>query len=144
MPIRFEVSQVIDRPLGKVFYFIVHEHVRNHPRWDPDIELEQLSEGPIGLGTMIRRRNVRSGTPVEGTMQVVEYEEKRAIATVIHDGPVEMLGRISFEELGENQTRVTTSVDFPGMDEGQIDRNFMLSRLERSNQNRKKLIESEM
>ena len=66
MPVRFEVSQVIDRPLEKVFHFIVHEHVHNHPRWDPDIELEQLSEGPIGLGTQIRRRNSRSGTPVEG------------------------------------------------------------------------------
>ncbi len=143
MPVQFEVSQVIDRPLEKVFHFIVHEHVRNHPRWDPDIELEQISEGPIGMGTLIRRRNSRSGTRVEGSMQVVEYEENRAFATLIHDGPVEMLGRISFEELGENQTRVTTSVDLPGVDEAQIDRNFMLSRMDRSQQNRKQLIESE-
>ncbi|OGO29568.1 MAG: hypothetical protein A2Z16_07020 [Chloroflexi bacterium RBG_16_54_18] len=144
MPVHIEVSQVIGRPLEKVFHFIVHEHVRNHPRWDPDIELEQLSEGPIGMGTLIRRTNVRSGTPVEGSMQVVEFEEKQAFATLIHDGPVEMLGRISFEELGDNQTRVTTSVDFPGLDETKIDRNFMLSRLERSQQNRKQLIESEL
>jgi hypothetical protein len=144
MPVRFEVSQVIDRPLEKVFHFIAHEHVRNHPRWDPDIELEQLSEGPIGLGTMIRRTNIRSGTPVEGSMQVVEFEENRAFATLIHDGPVEMLGRISFEELGESQTRVTTTIDIPAMDEAQIDRNFMLSRLDRSQQNRKQLIEAEL
>jgi hypothetical protein len=26
---------------------------------------------PIGVGTIIRRRNKRSGTPVEGTMEVV-------------------------------------------------------------------------
>ena len=87
---------------------------------------------------------VQGDTPVEGTMQVVEFEENRAIATLIHDGPVEMLGRISFEELGENQTRVTTVVDLPGMDEAQIDRNFMLSRMDRSQLNRKQLIESEL
>ena len=73
---------------------------------------------------------------------MVEFEENRAFATVIHDSPVEMGGRILFEELGEGQTKVTTTVDFPGMDDAKIDRNFLISRLERSQQNRKHLIES--
>lgn len=34
MPIRVEISQVIDRPLEKVFHFVAREHVRNHPRRD--------------------------------------------------------------------------------------------------------------
>ena len=83
MPVQFEVSQVIDRPVEVVFDFIARQHVRNHPRWDPDIDLEPMSEGPIGVGTMIRRRNRRSGTPVEGTMEVVEFEPGRAFATIV-------------------------------------------------------------
>jgi hypothetical protein len=71
MSVQLQVSQLIDRPVDKVFHFFAHEHVRNHPRWDPDIELEQISDGPIGVGTMIRRRNTHSGTPVEGTMEEV-------------------------------------------------------------------------
>lgn len=143
MSVRLQVSQVIDRPVAKVFHFLAREHVRNHPRWDPDIELEQVSEGPIGVGTVIRRRNSRSGTPVEGTMEVVEFEPNRVFGTVIHDGPVEMRGRTTFEPEGEDQTTITIIVDLPGMNES-MDKSFLTSRMERSVQNMKRLIESEV
>jgi uncharacterized membrane protein len=143
MPVQFEVSQVIDRPVEQVFDFVARRHVQNHPRWDPDIELEQISEGSIGVGTMIRRRNKRSGTPVDGTMEVTEFEPDRAFATLIHDGPVEIRGRMTFEPVGEAQTRLTIFFEMPGMDESKVDRAFMMSRLERSEQIRKELIESE-
>lgn len=143
MPLRLQTSQVIDRPVEKVFDFYARQHVRNHPRWDPDIELKQISDGPIGVGSVIHRRNSRSGTPVEGTMEVVEFEPNQAFGMVIHDGPVEMRGRATFEAVGENQTRITTTVEFPGMDES-MDTSFMMSRLERSDQNRKQLMESEI
>ena len=84
MSVQFQASQVIDRPVAKVFHFYAHEHVRNHPRWDPDMQLEQVSDGPIGVGTIIRRRNTHFGTPVEGTMEVVEFEPDRAFGVVIH------------------------------------------------------------
>jgi len=41
---KVEVSQVIDRPISTVFCFYAHDHVRNHPRWDPMMELEQISD----------------------------------------------------------------------------------------------------
>ena len=143
MSVRLQVSQVIDRSVAKVFHFLAREHVPNHPRWDPDIELEQVSEGTIGVGTVIRRRNSRSGTPVEGTMEVVEFEPNRVFGTVIHDGPVEMRGRTTFEPEGEDQTTITIIVDLPGMNES-MDKSFLTSRMERSVQNMKRLIESEV
>jgi polyketide cyclase/dehydrase/lipid transport protein len=143
MSVRVQVSQVIDRPLVEVFHFIAHDHVRNHPRWDPDMELEQISGGPTGVGTVIRRRNSRSGTPVEGTMEVVEFEPNRAFGTVIHDGPVEMRGRTLFEAVSDNQTKITTIVELPGMNEN-MDTSFLVSRMERSGQNMKQLMESDV
>ena len=142
MPAQFRFSQVIDRPVTKVFHFVAEQHVRNHPRWDPDIELWLESDSPIGVGTIIHRRNSRSGTPVEGTMEVVEFEPNRAFGTVIHDGPAEMRGRITFEAVSEYQTTVTTVFDIPGMDES-VDKSFITSRMERSGRNMKQLIESE-
>ena len=142
MALQVEVSEVIDRPLAKVFHFYADEHVRNHPRWDPDMQLEQISKGPIGVGTMIRRINSRSGTLVEGTMQVTEFEPNRAMGAVIHDGPMEMRSRVTFEAVGDRQTKITTFVDMPGMDESMKD--FLISRLERSSRNRKQLMESEI
>ena len=143
MSAHFQHSQVIDRPVADVFHFFADEHVRNHPRWDPDIQLEQISAGPFGIGTMIRRRNSRSGTPVDGTMEVVEYEPNKAIGMVIHDGSVEMYGRTTFESVSENQTSLTTFIEIPSMDES-MDKSFLLSRLERSGQIRKQLIEAEI
>jgi hypothetical protein len=83
-----EVDAFIDRPPADVFRFVATDHVRNHPRWDPVMELEQVTDGPIGVGTTIRRRHTHSGVPIEGTMEVVEYEPDRAFGTVIHDGPL--------------------------------------------------------
>lgn len=143
MALQLRASQVIDRPVDKVFNFYAVEHVRNHPRWDPDIELWLDSDGPIGAGTIIRRRNSRSGKPVEGTMEVVKFESNRKIEMIIHDGPVEMRGITTFEAISDNQTKITTLVDLPGMDES-MDKSFLNSRLERSGQNMKQLMESEI
>ena len=143
MSARFQHSQVIDRPVADVFHFYAHEHVRNHPRWDSDIKLAQITAGPIGVGTIIHRVNSRSGTPVEGTMEVVEYEPDKVISMVIHDGPVEMYGRTTFESVSDNQTSLTIFIEIPSMDDS-MDKSFLLSRLERSGQIRKQLIEAEI
>ena len=143
MAVQLTVSQVIDRPLAKVFHFYAAEHIRNHPRWDPDIELWPTSEDPIGVGTVIHRRNSRSGTPVEGTMEVVEFEPDRVLGMVIHDGPAEVRGQATFEALSDDRTLITTTIDIPGMDET-MDKSFLISRLERSGRNMKHLMESEV
>lgn len=108
-----EFHQIIDRPPADVFRFIVVDHVRNHPRWDPLMELEQLTDGPIGVGTVIRRRHTHYGDPIEGTMEVVEYEPDRAFGMVIRDGPVEMRSRMVFEPEGEGGTRLRGTLDIP-------------------------------
>ena len=143
MTVQLQTSLVIDKPVEAVFRFYALGHVRNHPRWDPDIQLEQISEGPMGVGALIRRRNSRSGTLVEGSMEVVVFEPNRTFGLIIHDGPIEMLGRATFEPVNDHQTRFTTMVEIPGMDES-MDKSFLQGRLEHSGQNIKKLIESEM
>jgi polyketide cyclase/dehydrase/lipid transport protein len=140
MAVRIEVSEEIDRPVPVVFKFYADDHVRNHPRWDPDIELWRTSDEPIGVGTIIQRRNSRSGTPVEGTMEVVEYEPNRAIGMVIREGGMEIYGRATFEEAGEGRTRLTTRADMP-IDESMKDR--MSGLVRGAYQKIKELIEAE-
>ncbi|MEJ2287877.1 MAG: MMPL family transporter [Deinococcales bacterium] len=96
----------------------------------------------IGVGTIIRRRNSRSGTPVEGTMEVTEYEHNRKFTTVIHDGPTKMIGGLVLEPVKEDQTKVTTVIDLPDMDES-MDTSFLMKRLKEVAQIREKLIEAE-
>jgi Polyketide cyclase / dehydrase and lipid transport len=111
--VRIEVSEEIERPVPVVFKFFAEDHVRNHPRWDPYIELWLDSEVPIGAGTVIQRRNTRSGTPVEGTMEVVEWEPNRSMGMVTRDGPMEIHGRATFEEMCESRTRLTLAAEMP-------------------------------
>ncbi len=143
MALKVQVTELINRPVAEVFHFYAHDHVRNHPRWDPEMELEQISAGPIGVGTVIRRRNSHSGSPVEGTMVVVTFEPNRALGVIIHDGPVETLGWITSEAVAPDQTIVTIIAEFPGMDES-TDATMLTSMIGRTAKNMKLLIESEI
>ena len=139
---KLQLSQVIDRPVADVFRFFAIEHIRNHPRWDPFMQLEEVTEGPIGVGTIIKRINSRSGSPVEGTMEIVEFEPNRSMGTITHDGPFETRGRALFEAAGENRTRLTFDLEFPGLDES-ADTSMIVRSIQGSLNNIKQLIESE-
>lgn len=140
MSVKIQVSETIDRPVANVFHFFADEHVRNHPRWDPFMRLEQVSDGPISVGTIIKRINSRSGTPVEGTMEVVEFEPNRAIGMIVHDGLVEMRGRTTFEVVSDDQATLTISVEIPDMDESM--ESMMTSGIQKSIHNIRQLVES--
>jgi uncharacterized protein YndB with AHSA1/START domain len=114
---KLEMAQVIDRSVAEVFRFIATDHVRNHPQWDPKMKLEQLTDGPMGVGTVIRRSHTHTGAPTEGTMEVVEFEPDRSIGFIIRDGQVEMHSRVTFAAEGPDRTRVAALLDIPSMSE---------------------------
>lgn len=140
--VKVEASVVIERPVKAVFRFYADEHVRNHPRWDPDIELERTSLGPIGVGTVILRRNSHSGVPVEGTMTITEFEPERTMSGVIREGPVETRGGATFQALGPDRTKLTIGADMPWLTPGS-DPTPISRLMERSVKNIKELIEAE-
>lgn len=111
-----EVSTTIERSAAVVWDFYAVHHVQNHPRWDPAMSLEQVTSGPIGVGTVIRRRYTRFGVPHEGTMEIVEFDPLRAMGAMIRDGQAEMFGRATLAAEGPNRTRLTTHVDITGAD----------------------------
>ena len=139
---KVQVSIEIDRPVADVWRFWAVEHVRNHPRWDPDVELEQISEGSMGIGTKIRRRNTRWGTPVEGEMEVVEFDHEHAIAFSVQDANMDMHGRATFEAKGPERTLLTVTTDIPGVDDPSANE-LITKGMQRSIGNVKALVEAE-
>lgn len=138
-----QVSTEVDRPVADVWRFYAVEHVHNHPRWDPDMRLEKLSDGPITVGTRIRRVNTRWGTPVEGEMEVVEFDPERAFALSIHDSNMDAQGRATFEARGPARTLVTVTTGIEGIDDPE--KIELLTRMmQRSVDNVKSLIEAEI
>jgi hypothetical protein len=132
----------IDRPIADVWRWYAVDHVRNHPRWDPDMQLEQLTPGQIHLGTKIRRRNTRWGTPVDGEMEITEWEPERVLGTHIRDANMEIHGRATLEPLADHETLLTIGIEVPGLDASKAD--VMRERMKRTAENIKRLIESEI
>ncbi len=141
MSVNIQVSEVIQRPVQTVFNFYAVDHVRNHPRWDPAMELWLDDDGPIGTGTVIHRRNSRSGNPIEGTMEIIEFIPEKTMAAVIHDGPLEIHGRADFEPIDAGSTKLSLTVDVPEMDSSMQEP--LKESINRSIHTIKSLIESE-
>jgi hypothetical protein len=142
MSVKVQVSKVIDRSVADVFRVFAYEHVRNHPRWDPLMQLEQVTDGPIGVGTIIKRINSHSGSPVEGTMEITEFEPNRSIGLIVHDGLIEMISLAVYEAEGDGKTNVTMSLEIPNMDESMT--GMMTSEMEKVAQTIKQFIELEV
>lgn len=138
MPVKAQATGIINHPVSRVFQFHAVEHVQNHPRWDANILLDDLTEGPMRVGKKIKRVNSRSGKPVEGTMEVTEFEPDKAITMLIHDGPVNMIARATYEAEGDDQTRLTTKIEFPEIDE--MDTEMLVSEMQKSIRNINQLL----
>ena len=136
-----EVSTVINKPVATVWEFYAVNHVENHPRWDPTLELEATSDDPVGLGTVIKRRVTRFGKTTEGTMEIIEFEPEKAFRVRTQDGPMTINGWVLFESVSEKETRISLGGEFPGMGDS-MEANIR-PMMELSAANIKALIESE-
>jgi hypothetical protein len=140
MPVKIKVAGIIDQPVASVFQFHARDHARNHPRWDPDIQLEQVTDGPMGVGTVLKRINSHSGEPVEGRMEVVEFEPDQAVGMIIKDGPTKIIARATYEAESEDRTLLTLNVEYPDLDE--MDESRLASLMQRSLRNINQLLTS--
>ena len=73
-------------------------------------------------------------------MEVVEYEPDQAFGVVILDGPMEIRGRTTFEEVSEGRTRLTVVAEMP-IDESMKER--IIGLMQRSVRNIKEFVEAE-
>ena len=139
---RISATARIARPVADVWLWYAVDHVRNHPRWDPDMQLAQVTPGPIGPGTRIRRRNTRWGAPVDGEMEIQEWVPERVMGAHVRDANIELFGNASFESRSVGETDLTISIDVPGLDEARAE--VMRNGLHRTVTNIKSLLEAEV
>ena len=81
-----ERSETINRPVSEVFAFYADDHLQNHPRWDPEMELSLATDGEVKIGTVFNRRHTHFGDPVEGSMTVIEFERDQLFGLALDDG----------------------------------------------------------
>jgi uncharacterized protein YndB with AHSA1/START domain len=87
---------VIDRPPDEVFDFVADQ--RNEPRYNPRMRhVEQLSEGPIGLGTRFRARTTSRGRAVDTIIEITAYDPPRRLGDSTHMAFMDLPGGLSFD-----------------------------------------------
>jgi hypothetical protein len=75
------------------------------------MSLIQETPGPISVGTRIRRRRSGGETPVEGEMEITEFEPDRRMGAVIRDGSMELRSLMTVEPEGEAASRLTFTIE---------------------------------
>lgn len=108
MGVRVELEVEIARPRAEVFDYLARGE--NMPRWMSEFQsVEQLSEGPPGLGTTYRYRLKRPRRA--STIEWVEFEQGRRLAFAAGRiragfGSLAPRGSLTLEEVGAGATRV--------------------------------------
>jgi uncharacterized protein YndB with AHSA1/START domain len=98
--IHIEGDIVIARPPETVFDFVSDE--RNEPRFNPQMLCaEQISPGPIGLGTRFRAQVTSRGRPVEMIIEFTAYERPRRLASSTQMSAMDIRGTLTFEPVPE-------------------------------------------
>jgi len=107
--VRIEGQIVINRPVEEVFDFVADE--RNEPRYNPRMRrAEQLSDGPIGIGTRFRAETVSMSRTVEMVIECTGYERPRRLAASTHMSSMDLHGALTFDPVPEG-TRMRWSWD---------------------------------
>ena len=101
-----EASITINRPVEEVFAFVTD--VGNWARWNEELShVEQVSEGPIGVGTIYRGTAELMGK-MAFAAEILEYEPNKKVVQRMTVGPTQLHGAWLFEPVPDG-TRFTMS-----------------------------------
>jgi hypothetical protein len=91
---RLERSTVIELPVGEVFAFVAH--VENNLRWQPSLlEVEVVTDGPVGVGSWFWERRRVLGITVVSEYVIEEFEPPRRCSVRSVAGPLSF--RIAYD-----------------------------------------------
>jgi uncharacterized protein YndB with AHSA1/START domain len=75
---RVEGEIIIHRPVEEVFDFVADE--RNEPRYNPRmLDVELITDGPIGLGTRFRVELMTGGRTMPMTIEFTGFDPPRRL-----------------------------------------------------------------
>jgi|WetSurMetagenome_2_1015567.scaffolds.fasta_scaffold687471_2 hypothetical protein len=106
---RFQESVEIKCPVNQVFAFATD--IQKLTQWDTAISnVEQISEGPVSVGTTFKGANKAIGRQMPWTSRVTEYEPNKKWEEVISSGATQITLQLYFGPWGLG-TRFTQICD---------------------------------
>jgi hypothetical protein len=102
---KIEHSVVIEQPIEKVFAYLAD--AEKNPIWQAGVlEVEKITEGDIGQGTMIREVRKFLGQRIDATYEITEYKLNSKLTSKTTSGPIPVTLSTTFETV-EGGTRVS-------------------------------------
>ncbi|GAB1718698.1 MAG: hypothetical protein NTAFB09_04290 [Nitrosospira sp.] len=86
-PVIAKASISVECSCSDIFRYLGDGFFENYPKWSPEVvELEQLTEGPVKLGTIARQVRIDRGRRTETKFTINSYErDKRLEFTGVDD-----------------------------------------------------------
>ncbi|MGG7055696.1 SRPBCC family protein [Nitrosomonas sp. ANs5] len=82
-PVVGKAHIIVKRSASELFHYIGDGLFENYPKWSPEVkELEQLTPGPVGLGTEGRQVRVDQGRRSESRFKIFAYEANTRVTLV--------------------------------------------------------------
>jgi hypothetical protein len=107
---RIEGEIVIAAPIEQVFDTVADE--RNEPRYNPRIiRARKTSQGPVGRGTRFTAEPRGAGHRGIMTVQIVDYDRPRRLATSVRSSYMDVDGVLIFAPAGAGGTLMRWSWD---------------------------------
>ncbi len=107
--IRFSFPIEIGRPVEDVFAYVTDP--AKLPEWQTNTaEVEQITDGPVRVGTRLREVHMGFGRRLEQVVEVAEYQPPRCFALKVLSGSLPIDGRWDFEP-DAGGTRLTLTVE---------------------------------
>ena len=80
-PVVGKASVHVDCSPEELFKFLGEGLFENYPRWSPEVkELDQLTDGPVQLGTLARQVRVDQGHRSESRFRITVFEPHKRVA----------------------------------------------------------------
>ncbi len=87
---------VIGRPIEVIFDLV--SDTRNEPKYNPDmLSFEQLTDGPIGMGTRFRAVNKSRGRTLEMVIEFMAFDRPTRLASLTSMESIDIRGALTFE-----------------------------------------------
>jgi uncharacterized protein YndB with AHSA1/START domain len=94
--IAFSFDVVVNRPVAEVFAYVTDPSKLSE--WQTNtVEVEQLTDGPLGVGTRLREVHAAGRKRVEQVVEVTAYEPERRFDLDLVEGPLPLNARHTFE-----------------------------------------------
>lgn len=82
-PVVGKASTVVESSAMDLFKYVGDDLFQNYPKWSPEVkELEQLTPGPVQLGTEGRQVRVDQGRRTESRFRISAYEPGKRLTLV--------------------------------------------------------------